>query len=283
MDIKTVGIIGAGIMGSGIGQVMALAGFEVVLMDVRDEFLDKGLGNIKKGLDKMIERGKITPGEKKNIIARVHKTTRIEEMTKADFVIEAVSETEELKLDIFKRLDAICRKDVILSSNTSSISITRLASATRRPDKVIGMHFMNPAPVIQLVEIIKGQNTSDETLLIVKNLAEKLGKINVESKDSPGFIVNRILMPLINEAVFAFMEGVASAEGIDKAMTLGTNQPIGPLALADLIGLDTVLSIMESIYKETRDPRQSPCPLLKKYVDAGNLGRKTGKGFYNYQ
>ena len=283
MDIKTVGIIGAGIMGSGIGQVMALAGFEVVLMDVRDEFLGKGLGNIKKGLDKMIERGKITPGEKKNIIARVHKTTRIEEMTKADFVIEAVSETEELKLDIFKRLDAICRKDVILSSNTSSISITRLASATRRPDKVIGMHFMNPAPVIQLVEIIKGQNTSDETLLIVKNLAEKLGKINVESKDSPGFIVNRVLMPLINEAVFAFMEGVASAEDIDKAMTLGTNQPIGPLALADLIGLDTVLSIMESIYKETRNPRHSPCPLLKKYVDAGNLGRKTGKGFYNYQ
>src|SRR3972149_3316253 len=210
MNIKTIGIIGAGIMGSGIGQVMALAGFEVVLMDVRDEFLDKGLGNIKKGLDKMIERGKITPGEKKNIIARVHKTTRI-------------------------------------------------------------------------VEIIKGQNTADETLLIVKNLAEKLGKINVESKDSPGFIVNRVLMPLINEAVFAFMEGVASAEDIDKAMTLGTNQPIGPLALADLIGLDTVLSIMESIYKETRDPRHSPCPLLKKYVDAGNLGRKTGKGFYNYQ
>ncbi len=282
MDIKTIGIIGAGIMGSGISQVMALSGFEVIMMDVKGEFIRRGLENIKKGFDKMIEKEKITAEEKEKTLARICTTTRLEDMAKVDFVIEAASEIAELKVDIFKRLDAVCPENVILSTNTSSIPITRIASATKREDKVIGMHFMNPAPVMKLVEIIRGTMTSDKTFAAVKGLAEKIGKIPVESRDRPGFIVNRILMPMINEAVFAFMEGVASAEDIDKAMTLGANQPIGPLALADLIGLDTALSIMESIYRETRDPKHRPCPLLKRYVDTGELGRKTGKGFYKY-
>ncbi|OGQ09425.1 MAG: 3-hydroxybutyryl-CoA dehydrogenase [Deltaproteobacteria bacterium RIFCSPLOWO2_12_FULL_43_16] len=283
MDIKTIGIIGAGMMGSGISQVTALSGFEVIMMDVKDAFLQRGIENIKRGLDKMLEKGKITSEDKEKTLARIRTTTGLEDMALADFVIEAASEIKELKLNIFTRLDEICPKNVILSSNTSSIPITRIASATKRPDKVIGMHFMNPAPVMKLVEIIKGRDTSDETFATVKSLTEKIGKIPVESKDHPGFIVNRILMPMVNEAIFALMEGVASKEDIDTAMVLGTNQPIGPLALADLIGLDTVLSIMESIYKETKAPKHQPCPLLKKYVDAGNLGRKTGKGFYNYQ
>ena len=283
MDIKTIGIIGAGMMGSGISQVTALSGFEVIMMDVKDAFLQRGIENIKRGLDKMLEKGKITSEDKEKTLARIRTTTGLEDMALADFVIEAASEIKELKLNIFTRLDEICPKNVILSSNTSSIPITRIASATKRPDKVIGMHFMNPAPVMKLVEIIKGRDTSDETFATVKSLTEKIGKISVESRDRPGFIVNRILMPMVNEAIFALMEGVASKEDIDTAMVLGTNQPIGPLALADLIGLDTVLSIMESIYKETKAPKHQPCPLLKKYVDAGNLGRKTGKGFYNYQ
>ena len=282
MNIKTIGIIGAGTMGSGRGQVMALSGFYVIMLDVKDEFIQKGMGNIKRGLDKMLEKGKITPKSKEETIARVRTTTRLEDMAKADFVIEAASEVEELKLNIFKKLDKICPKDSILSTNTSSILITCIASATNRPDKVIGMHFMNPAPVMKLVEVIKGKNTSDETLAVVKNLTEKIGKVSVESKDRPGFIVNRILMPMINEAVFALMEGAASKEDIDNAMVLGTNQPIGPLALADLIGLDTVLFIMESIYRETGEQKHQPCPLLKKYVEAGKVGKKAGEGFYKY-
>jgi len=282
MGIKTIGIIGAGTMGSGIGQVMVLSGFEVIMMDMKDEFVRKGLENIKNGLGKMLEKAKITAEEKEKAIARIHATTRLEDMVKVDFVVEAASEMVELKFDIFRRLDAICRKHIILATNTSSIPIVRIASATKREDKVIGMHFMNPAPVMKLVEIIKGTNTSDETFAVVKSLTEKIGKISIESKDRPGFIVNRILMPMINEAAFTFMEGAASAEDIDKAMILGANQPIGPLALADLIGLDTVFSIMESIHSETKDPKHQPCPLLKRYVDAGDMGRKTGKGFYKY-
>lgn len=282
MDIKTIGIIGAGTMGSGISQVMALSGFEVIMMDMKDEFARRGLENIKNGLGKMLEKAKITAEEKEKTIARIRTTTRLEDMARVDFIIEAASEMAGLKLDIFRRLDVICRKDIILATNTSSIPITRIASATKREDRVIGMHFMNPAPVMKLVEIIRGTNTSDETFAAVKGLTEKIGKIPVESKDRPGFIVNRILMPMINEAVFTFMDGAASAEDIDKAMTLGANQPIGPLALADLIGLDTVFSIMESIYSETKDPKHRPCPLLKRYVDAGELGRKAGKGFYKY-
>jgi 3-hydroxybutyryl-CoA dehydrogenase len=282
MDIKTIGIIGAGTMGSGIGQVMALFGFDVIIMDVKDEFIQKGMGNIKRGLDKMLEKGKITPKEKQEAITRIRTTTRLEDMAKADFVIEAASEIEELKLNIFKKLDKVCPKDSILCTNTSSIPITRIASATNRPDKVIGMHFMNPAPVMKLVEIIRGMNTSDETFAMVKSLTAKIGKVPVESKDRPGFIVNRILMPMINEAVFALMEDTASKEDIDNAMVLGTNQPIGPLALADLIGLDTVLFIMESIYRETGEQKHQPCPLLKKYVEAGKVGKKAGEGFYKY-
>ena len=282
MDIKTIGIIGAGRMGSGIAQVMAVSGFEVILTDVKDEFIERGIDNIKKGLAKALEKGKITPEEKEKINSRIRTTSRLEDMAEADFIVEAVSEIEELKIDIFKRLDEICRKEVILSTNTSSLPISKIASVTKRQDKVIGMHFMNPAPVMELVEVVRGINTSDETFAIVKKLAEKIGKISVESKDSPGFIVNRVLMPMINEAVFALMEGVATAEDIDKAMTLGANLPKGPLALADLIGLDTVLSIMESIYKETKNPKHMPCPLLKRYVDEGHLGRKTGQGFYKY-
>src|SRR3989337_2333909 len=249
MNIKTIGIIGAGTMGSGIGQVMALSGFDVIMLDVKDEFIQKGMGNIRRGLDKMVEKGKITPKSKEETIARVRTTTRLEDMAKADFVIEAASEVEELKLNIFKKLDKVCAKDSILCTNTSSIPITRLASATNRPDKVMGMHFMNPAPVMKLVEIISGKNTSEETRAVVKDLTQKIGKIPVESRDRPGFIVNRILMPMINEAVFAIMEDTASKEDIDNAMILGTNQPIGPLALADLIGLDTVLFIKEDCIK----------------------------------
>lgn len=282
MEIITIGIIGAGIMGSGIAQVMALSHFDVILMDVKNEFIERGIDNIKKGLAKAFEKGKITSEENKKAIKRIRASTRLEEMVGADFVIEAVPEIEELKLDIFKKLDSICKKNTILSTNTSSIPITRIASVTKREDKVIGMHFMNPPPVMKLVEIIRGINTSDETFKTVKSLVEKIGKIPVESKDSPGFIVNRILMPMINEAVFALMEGVASAEDIDEAMTLGANLPMGPLALSDLIGLDTVLSIMEKIYQETKDPKHKPCPLLKRYVDAGQMGRKTGGGFYKY-
>ncbi|OGV95658.1 MAG: 3-hydroxybutyryl-CoA dehydrogenase [Nitrospinae bacterium RIFCSPLOWO2_02_FULL_39_110] len=282
MEIKTIGIIGAGRMGSGIAQVMAASGFDVILMDVKDEIIQKGVENIKKGLAKALEKGKITPEEKEKIRARIRTTTELEDMAKVDFIIEAVPEIAELKLDIFKRLDKICPKNIILSTNTSSIPISKIASATKRRDKVIGMHFMNPAPVMELVEVIRGINTSDETFETVKNLTEKIGKIPVESKDSPGFIVNRVLMPMINEAVFALMEGVASAEDIDKAMTLGANLPMGPLSLADLIGLDTVLSIMESIYRKTGDPKHRPCPLLKRYIDSGQLGKKTGRGFYKY-
>ncbi|MBI3584632.1 MAG: 3-hydroxybutyryl-CoA dehydrogenase [Nitrospinae bacterium] len=282
MDIKTIGIIGAGRMGAGIAQVMAVSGFNVIMMDVKDEFIERGIDNIKKGLAKALEKGKITSEEKEKAITKIRTTTRLEDMAKVDFIIEAVPEIAELKSDIFKRLDGICLKKTILSTNTSSIPISKIASVTNRQDKVIGMHFMNPAPVMELVEVVRGINTSDETFLIVKNLAEKIGKIPVESKDSPGFIVNRVLMPMINEAVFALMEGVASAEDIDRAMTMGVNLPIGPLALADLIGLDTVLSIMESIYKETNNPKHMPCQLLKKYVDEGQLGKKTGRGFYKY-
>lgn len=282
MNIKTIGIIGAGVMGSGISQVMTLSGFEVIMMDIKDEFIQRGLENIKNGLSNMLEKGKITSEEKEKTLARICTTTRLEDMAKADFVVEAASEVENLKLDIFRRLDEICPRHIILATNTSSIPITRIASATKRPDKVIGMHFMNPAPVMKLVEIIRGTNTSDEAFITVKKLTEKIGKVSVESKDRPGFIVNRILMPMINEAIFALMEGVASKEDIDTAMVLGTNQPTGPLALADLIGLDTVLSIMGSIYKETKDQKHRPCPLLKRYVDAGKLGRKTGEGFYRY-
>ncbi len=281
MDIKTIGIVGSGTMGTGIAQVAASSGFSVLLNDVEQAFLDRSLKAMDKSLAKLIEKGKITES-KEAILGRIKPVLSLEEFKAADFAVEAVFEDFEVKKRVLMALDKILSPGVILTSNTSSISITRLAAQTSRPAQFMGMHFMNPVPLMSLVELVRGIATSNETFATVKAVAERMGKVPVEANDFPGFISNRILMPMINEAVYALMEGVGTAEAIDTVMKLGMNHPMGPLTLADLIGLDVCLSIMEVLHDGFKDPKYRPCPLLRKMVDAGYLGRKTGRGFYTY-
>jgi 3-hydroxybutyryl-CoA dehydrogenase len=280
--IETIGVVGAGQMGAGIAQVSAMNGFSVILSDVKDIFLQRGMERIEKSLSGFLKKERISEEEKEAALARIQTTLEMKTFNSADFVVEAVIENEALKLEVFKQLDEICTPEAILASNTSSIPITRIAAATKRPSQVIGMHFMNPVPLMKLVEIIRGLATSYETFETTKDLAVRLKKTPVAANDFPGFISNRILLPMINEAIFALYEGVGTAEAIDSVMKLGMNHPMGPLELADLIGLDTCLSIMEVLHEGFGDSKYRPCPLLRKYVDAGYLGRKTGRGFYTY-
>lgn len=282
MAIKTLGVVGAGQMGNGIAQVAATSGLNVIMNDISTDFVQRGLNTITKNLTRSVEKGRLSDADKNAILGRIQTSVALKDMAAADFVVEAATENEKIKFQIFKDLDGFCAEGVILSSNTSSIPIGRIAAQTKRPEKVIGMHFMNPVPVMKLVEVIKGLATSQETFQTTWDLAIAFGKTPAEANDFPGFIANRILMPMINEAVYSLYHGVGTRENIDTVMKLGMNHPMGPLALADLIGLDTCLAIMETLYAGFCDSKYRPCPLLRKYVEAGWLGRKTGRGFYEY-
>ncbi|AGT33758.1 3-hydroxybutyryl-CoA dehydrogenase [Geobacillus genomosp. 3] len=283
MDVKTIMVVGAGQMGSGIAQVCAVAGYNVLLYDISEAQLDKGMANIEKLLARQVEKGKMAAGDKDASLSRLSRSTHLHDAANADLVIEAVVENMDVKTKLFAELDEIARSETILASNTSSLPITEIAAATKRPENVIGMHFMNPVPVMKLVEIIRGLATADEVYETVEAVTRTLGKVPVEVNDFPGFISNRVLMPMINEAIYALYEGVATKEAIDEVMKLGMNHPMGPLTLADFIGLDTCLYIMETLHEGFGDDKYRPCPLLRKYVKAGWLGRKTGRGFYTYE
>ena len=283
MEIKTLGVIGAGQMGGGIAQVAAMSGLDVVMNDIKTEFVEKGLATITKLLARGVEKGKMSEDDKNTILGRIKTSVDLQDMASVDYLVEAATEKEEIKYQLFKDLDEICGDQVILATNTSSIPIGRIAAQTGRPEKVIGMHFMNPVPVMKLVEVIPGIATSDETYQVTWDLAEKFGKTPAKASDYPGFIANRILLPMINEAVYCLYHGIGTREDIDTVMKLGMNHPMGPLTLADLIGLDTCLAVMETLYDGFKDSKYRPCPLLRKYVEAGWLGRKTGKGFYEYK
>jgi len=282
MDIKVFGVVGAGQMGNGIAQVAAASGLDVIMNDIKDVFVENGMGTIAASLDRGVAKGRLSAEEKGEILSRIKTSTDLKDMARADFVVEAATEREDLKFAIFRDLDQCCPAPTILATNTSSIPIGRIAAQTGRPANFIGMHFMNPVPVMKLVEVIRGLATSDDTFNLTWSLAERFGKTPAEANDFPGFIANRILMPMINEAVFCLYHGVGEAEAIDTVMKLGMNHPMGPLALADLIGLDTCLAIMQTLYDGFNDSKYRPCPLLRKYVEAGWLGRKSGRGFYRY-